>query len=110
MKFQAEMQAQKEVDANRQEWEARQKTLELQQHAQLEAQRQAFETEREQLRLGFERWRVEYTEQMKLQIAREGGQQDKEMAMAASLGKLADNLNRPKTIKRDEQGRATGIE
>jgi hypothetical protein len=109
-KFQAEMEMQKQVDANRQEWEARQKTLELQQQAQLEAQRQAFETEREQLRLGFEKWRVEYTEQMKLQIAREGGQQDKEMAMAASLGKLADNLNRPKTIKRDEQGRATGIE
>lgn len=61
MKFQAEMQTQKEVDANRQEWEARQKTLELQQQAQLEAQRQQFETEREAMRLDFERWRVEYT-------------------------------------------------
>jgi type V secretory pathway adhesin AidA len=55
------MEMQKQVDANRQEWEARQKTLELQQQAQLEAQRQQYETEREAMRLDFERWKVEYT-------------------------------------------------
>ena len=59
-KFQAEMTMQKEIDVHRQEWEARQKTLELQQQAQLEAQRQQHETEREAMRLQFEKWRVEF--------------------------------------------------
>lgn len=74
-KFQAEMQVQKEVDANRQEWEARQKTLELQQQAQLEAQRQQHETEREQMRLMFEKWKVEFMAGVDLKKHQDGMQE-----------------------------------
>lgn len=71
-KFQAEMQMQKEVDANRQEWEARQKTLELQQQAQLEAIRERHQTEREQMRLTFERWKVEFLASVELKKHQDG--------------------------------------
>lgn len=74
-KFQAEMIVQKEIDQNRQEWEARQKTLELQQQAQLEAQRQQYETEREAMRLSFERWKVEFLASVEMRKHQDGIQE-----------------------------------
>ncbi len=69
-RFQAEQQLQMEADRNREEWQARQKTLELQQEAQLERMRQAFETEREQMRLGFEQWRAQFDRDTQLMLQR----------------------------------------
>jgi hypothetical protein len=68
-RFQAEAQMQMAVDKNRQEMEARQKQLELRQEGQLEALRAQYEARQEASRLAFERWKVELTESVKLQIA-----------------------------------------
>jgi hypothetical protein len=109
-KFQAEMVMQKEIDANRQEWEARQKTLELQMQGQLKERELEHERELERMRLEFEAGKVQFTEQSKQTIAANSNQVDKDLAMAGALSKLADGMSKPKTIKRDETGRATGIE
>ena len=68
-RFQAETQQQMEIDANRQEWEARQKDRELQQEAQLEQIRAAFDARSQAQELAFERWKVELIEANKVQIA-----------------------------------------
>ena len=60
MRFQAEQQTQMQIDQNRQEWEARQKDREQANQAQIEAMKQRFEVEREQMRLAFEKWKVEF--------------------------------------------------
>lgn len=69
MRFQAEQQMQIAVDQNRQEWEAKQKQLELQQQAQLEQMRAQYQAEQEAQRLSFERWKVEFDRETKLMLA-----------------------------------------
>lgn len=68
-KFQAEMEMQKQIDQNRQEWEARQKQLELQQMAQLEQIKATYAEREAASRLAFDRWRAELDAQTRLAIA-----------------------------------------
>lgn len=68
-RFQAETQQQMQIDANRQEWEARQKDRELEQEAALERMRAEFAAQAEAQRLAFERWKVELIEATKMQLA-----------------------------------------
>lgn len=96
-RFQAEQQTQMAVDANRQEWEARQKQLELEQQAQLEALRIQGQKEIEAMRLSFERWKVEYQEQQKAEIAR--------MGMAKDMAQHNDNMNQNERNAQREDAR-----
>lgn len=82
-RFQAEMVMQMRIDQNRQEWEARQKELELRQEAQLSAVNARFEQATAAQQAAFDRWKAELDASVKLQIAamsqqsaREGRQLD----------------------------------
>lgn len=81
-KFQAEQMLQQQTDTNRQEVEARQKTLEQELDAQsmreereynlrLEAIKQQAESERNRDKLQFERWKVEFVETNKQNLAQQ---------------------------------------
>lgn len=95
-RFQAETQQQMQIDANRQEWEARQKQMEMAQDAQLarmqamleqqtEAQRMAFERQAQAQEMAFERWKVEFVEGMKLRTAQMGHQAAERQAAISSM-------------------------
>lgn len=66
---QAEMQLQTAVDQNRQEWEARQKTLEQQYAMALEQERMRLEDAKHQREMEFNRWKAELEAATKIQIA-----------------------------------------
>ena len=68
-RFQAETQQQMQIDANRQEWEARQKDRELEQQAQLVQIQAQYDSQAEAQRLAFERWKVELIEATKIHLA-----------------------------------------
>ena len=68
-KFQAGQQSQMAVDANRQEWEARQKQLELQQEAQLEQIRKQFEGELADREFRFKQWLANFDRETKVILA-----------------------------------------
>lgn len=91
-KFQAEQTMQQQTDANRQEWEARQKTLEQQMNMQLQvrlAEIQAASNERiTAAKLEFERWKVEVVELNKRQTA----DQTHAVDIADSFGKVASSM------------------
>ncbi len=69
MRFQAETQSQMAIDQNRQEWEARQKQMELQQETQLAQVHAAYEAERQAREEAFNRWKAELEASVKMQIA-----------------------------------------
>lgn len=107
-RFQAETQSQMAVDQNRQEWEARQKALESQQQAELEALRMQ-DAERERLeRMAFDKWKAELDAQVKLAIADKPG--NEVAPLKQQLGKLIQYVSSPPKIVRDEQGNAIGVE
>jgi len=67
-KFQAEMQSQMTIDQNRQEWEARQKQMELEQTARLNELQAAYQEQADLRKLDFERWKVEHEAQTRITI------------------------------------------
>lgn len=68
-RFQAEQETQKQIDQNRQEWEARQKQLELHQEAQLEQIKAAYKEREDARRIQFEEWKAKLDAQTKIAIA-----------------------------------------
>jgi hypothetical protein len=68
-KFQAEQQTQMQIDQNRQEWEARQKQLELQQTAELERVKAAFAEEQARKQFMFDQWKAKLEAQTRITIA-----------------------------------------
>jgi hypothetical protein len=80
MRFQAEQQMQIAVDQNRQEWEAKQKQLELQQTGQLEAMKAQYEDMQQARELEFKRWFAEYDRETKLILAGIQAQQAQQQA------------------------------
>lgn len=120
MKFQAEQQIeqqrmamQAELDRNRQEWEARQKSLEAEQQAQVQALQAQYQAQSEAARLEFERWKAELDANVKLQIAGIGqpaNEPDQRIdALMGMVQTMAQAMNAPRMIVRDENGRAIGV-
>ena len=71
-KFQAEMQSQMTIDQNPQEWEARQKQMELEQTAQLEQVKAAFVSDQAAKQFQFDQWKAELEAQTRITIAAMG--------------------------------------
>lgn len=101
-KFQAEQQTQMGIDANRQEWEARQKQLELTQEGQLERMRAEYEARLNAQELSFERWKVVFTEQNKRELA--------QMQMAKEMAQHRDNMNQNELNAQREDARQKDTE
>lgn len=93
-RFQAETRQQMQIDANRQEWEARQKDRELQQEAELERMRAVFDSQAEAQRLAFERWKVELIEATKLQLAQMNQQASERRAVFDAQNRQAEAMQR----------------
>ena len=89
-RFQAETQQQMQIDANRQEWEAKQKDRELEQQAQLARLQAQYDAQAESQRLAFERWKVELIETTKLQIAQMNQQAGERRAVFDAQNRQAE--------------------
>jgi len=116
---QAKMQMQVEVDKQREEMQARQKMLESQQDAQLEAMKADYAARQAQAELEFNRWKVELEQTVKLQIAqmaheaKEPPEDDGKaelMQMVQQIAQSMQEMNAPATIIRDQAGRAVGVQ
>ena len=91
-RFQAEQRAQMTVDQNRQEWEARQKQMELQQEAQLEQIRKSFEAQLKDKDIAFQQWKAAFDRETQIMMKRidatvamkqhEDGMQERQMNAA----------------------------
>jgi hypothetical protein len=90
MRFQAEAQTQMAVDQNRQEQEARQKMLELQQTAELEKMRAQYEDAQQQRELAFKEWFAQFDRETKLMLANMQSA-DKQRADMLGMQKHADS-------------------
>ena len=127
MKFQAEMAAQMQLE----QLKANAKLQEVQANLELQASNDARDGEREamkaqmdgqieQARLEFDRWKAEfeaqtqiYIKQMENETKPEADNSKNDAAMAgfqAALQQLTEQMSKPKTIVRDANGRAQGIQ
>jgi hypothetical protein len=119
-KMQMDQQLQIATDQNRQEWEARQKAMEMQQAAQLEALKADHAARQAAAQIEFDRWKVETEQTVKLQIA----QMSNDTAAATSqagagtsalqsvvqeMASTVQELAAPATIIRDAAGKAIGV-
>ena len=103
------------TDQNRQEWEARQKQLEAQQAAQIEAMRMEAEDRRHAQDLAFKQWQTEFQanqaialEQMRQQAAAPQGM---DLApLIEILQPVLEYIAAPPRMVRDEAGNAVGVQ
>lgn len=126
-KFQAETQMTRETE----QIKAQAKLQEIQANLELQAANDARDSEREQMKaqmdiqleaqkLEFERWRAELTAQTQIYIAEmkvrgmtpgDAAQQKSEMLeVVANLQAMMQQLNAPKMIVRDQNGKAIGVQ
>lgn len=92
-RFQADMQRQMMVDQNRQEWEAKQKQLELEQTAQLEQMKAQFAAQARSEQMALEKYKADLDAQVRI-----------------ALKTPDEKPSTPAVIVRDETGIATGVE
>lgn len=106
-KFQAELQSKMAVDKNRQEWEARQKQLELQQEAEIAAIKARYEAEAQAEKLALEKYKADLDAQVKIAIS------DKSAPDIAGMERvietIAQQINAPVEVLRDESGTPVGV-
>lgn len=131
MKFQAEMAAQMQLE----ELKAQAKLQEVQANLELQASNDArdgqretvkaqMDAEAERAKLEFEAWKVEYNANIQIELEKikaaqasqnAGSENDSAMAAAmtgfqTALKQMTDQMSKPKTIVRDSNGRAQGIQ
>jgi hypothetical protein len=106
-KFKAEAQMRMQVDASKQEYEARQKQLEIEQQAQLELVK-AQANERVRLEeMALEKWKAELDAEVKLAIASKP--EASVSALQQQIAGLVEGASALPEVMRDEQGRAVGV-
>lgn len=107
-KYQADLQRQMLTDQNRQEYEARQKQMEIEQQAQLEALKEQYKERARIEQMAFDKWKAELDANVKLAIA------DKPTNEAApikqQMQEMAAYLSAPPKIIRDASGVTVGVE
>jgi len=121
-KFQAEtaleqqrMQQQAALDQNREEMQARQKQLELQQQAEIQRMNAAYQAQQAERELEFKRWQAELQAMVTLQVAGmkdkpDLSEQDSKIGeLMESLQEMAEELNAPAELVRDESGKAVAV-
>jgi hypothetical protein len=103
-KFRAETQMRMQVDASKQEYEARQKQLEIEQQAQLEAVKAQYEDQARREQLAFDEWKTRLEAEVKLIIA------DKQAA-APAVAESAPREDKEEAaeVMRDMNGEISGI-
>jgi hypothetical protein len=106
-KFQAETQMQMAIDQNRQEYEARQKQMELEQMAQLEAIKAQFQAQANAEKMALEKYKADLDAQVKMAIAEKTAPDV--AGMEGALQELQAQLQAPAEIIRDEAGNAIGV-
>ena len=117
-KFQADIQMRLQVDQNRQEWEARQKQLELQQQAELEQLKAQMAAQQAEAKMAFEAAQREQDRLLEMQIERmkllgspenEESGDLKQQQLLMTLAAIVDKLTAPKRVVRDESGAVVGV-
>ena len=118
MKFQADLQMKMQVDQNRQEYEARQKQLELQQQAELEQLKAQMQAQQAEAKMAFEAAQREQDRMLEMEIERmkligtpeaeEAGEM-KQQQMLMTLSAIVDKLTAPKRVVRDAEGAVVGV-
>jgi CTP:molybdopterin cytidylyltransferase MocA len=109
------------VDAQREEMQARQKQLELQQQAELAQLNARYAAEADQRKLEFEQWKASLDASVKLEIANKSAQTSMDTAQLAKqpdtrvdqllqmIQALEQSANEPAELVRDETGRAVAV-
>ena len=108
------MQMQTELDANRQEYERQQKDREIQMQAEAKALELQYQERIKAAELELERWKTEYLAAVDLQKQQMQADRD-QMKYSADLEKVAASAvasyaTAPRTIVRDDSGRAVGVQ
>lgn len=83
-KFQAEQMTQKEIDANRQQWEAAQKSQELEQEARLEQIKAQLQAELKDKDIAFQQWKVAFDRDTQIML--------KQIEVGSRMQQHNDNL------------------
>jgi len=111
-KWQAELQKQMQIDQNRQEYEARQKQMELEQMAQLEAIKAQFAERARLEQMAFDKWKAELDAQVKLTLGAktEAPKDDsRDQALMQMMQQIAAEISAPKVLVKDENGSIVGV-
>lgn len=107
-KYQADMQRQMATDQNRQEYEARQKQMEVEQMAQLEALKEQYKERGRIEQMAFDKWKAELDASVKLAIAEKPGNET--APLKQQIQEMTAMMSAPPKIVRDETGMAVSVE